>query len=88
MKYIPDSVVLRQSPAPHGQFYDLRLVKYRRENAVICTKLSENLRPMFIKLLFFSLRESYIQSLQKRIHHPRRKRRQKKQTTTTTKHYF
>ena len=55
MKYIPNSVVLRQSPTtrPHGEFYDLRLVKDRRDNAVICTYLSENLRSMLkIELLF------------------------------------
>ena len=37
-----------------------------------CVRCSKN-------CFFFSLRESYIQSLQKRMHHPQRKRRRKKQ---------
>jgi len=74
--------VAAKAPPPHGQFYDLRLVKDRREDAVICTNLSENLRSMLIKLLFL-LFKGKLYSILAKTYHPQRKRRKKNNNNKT-----
>ena len=87
MKYIPDSVVLRQSPTTTRGILrsTSRQVQKRK-----CRDMYQAFRKSAFDAhkiaFFFSLRESDIQSLRKR-YHPQRKRRKKKKTTAT-KHYF
>ena len=78
MKYIPDSVVLRQSPTTTREI--LRSPS-RQGQKRKCRDMYQAFRKPASdanKNAFLFFKGSFIQSLQKRIHHPRHKRRQKK----------